>query len=214
MDLFGHEDPEEYIVRRRQEMERPAGFATHEALKEAITSCSRCPLRREGGLGPVLSTGPADAPLMIVGEGPGGVEDDYGGPLIGPSGQLLDKALASVGITRDHVYVTNIVKCRPPKNRDPQPLEQESCEVWLREQVRLMRPKIIVCLGRIAAQKIISPDFKVTKQHGEFFERKGTLLMGTFHPAALLRNPNNKPAALSDFLALRDKINEICERTY
>lgn len=119
MDLFGHEDPEEYIVRRRQEMEHPAGFATHEALKEAITSCSRCPLRREGGLGPVLSTGPADAPLMIVGEGPGGVEDDYGGPLIGPSGQLLDKALASVGITRDHVYVTNIVKCRPRGNRTP-----------------------------------------------------------------------------------------------
>ena len=113
-----------------------------------------------------------------------------------------------------NIYIANIVKCRPPKNRDPQPLEQESCEMWLREQVRLMRPKIIVCLGRIAAQKIISPDFKVTKQHGEFFERKGTLLMGTFHPAALLRNPNNKPAALSDFLALRDKINEICERTY
>lgn len=83
--------------------------------------------------------------------------------------------------------------------------------MWLREQVRLMRPKIIVCLGRIAAQKIISPDFKVTKQHGEFFERKGTLLMGTFHPAALLRNPNNKPAALSDFLALRDKVNEIAK---
>lgn len=132
MDLFGHEDPEEYIVRRRQEMERPAGFATHEALKEAITSCNRCPLRREGGLGPVLSTGPADAPLMIVGEGPGGVEDDYGGPLIGPSGQLLDKALASVGITRDHVYVTNIVKCRPRGNRTPTMDEGHFCgSIWL-----------------------------------------------------------------------------------
>ena len=107
-----------------------------------------------------------------------------------------------------------MLKCRPPKNRDPKPEEQDLCIEYLREQVRAVSPKLIVCLGRIAAQKIISPDFKVTKQHGEFFERKGTLLMGTFHPAALLRNPNNKPAALSDFLALRDKINEICERTY
>ena len=139
MDLFGHEDPEEYIVRRRQEMERPAGFATHEALKEAITSCSRCPLRREGGLGPVLSTGPADAPLMIVGEGPGGVEDDYGGPLIGPSGQLLDKALASVGITRDHVYVTNIVKCRPRGNRTPTMDEGHFCgSIWLLQSGRAL----------------------------------------------------------------------------
>ena len=151
MDLFGHEDPEEYIVRRRQEMERPAGFATHEALKEAITSCSRCPLRREGGLGPVLSTGPADAPLMIVGEGPGGVEDDYGGPLIGPSGQLLDKALASVGITRDHVYVTNIVKCRPRGNRTPTMDEGHFCgSIWLLQEIALARPAVIIGLGKVA----------------------------------------------------------------
>lgn len=151
----------------------------------------------------------------FIGEGPGENEDLTGQPFVGRGGKLLDQYLYDVDLDRNkNIYIANIVKCRPPKNRDPQPLEQESCEMWLREQVRLMRPKIIVCLGRIAAQKIISPDFKVTKQHGEFFERKGTLLMGTFHPAALLRNPNNKPAALSDFLALRDKINEICERTY
>lgn len=114
MDLFGHEDPEDRLARERQ-----MSYASHEEIKRAIEACHRCHLRDEGGLGPVLSTGPADAPLMIVGEGPGRVEDDYGGPLIGPSGQLLDKALASVGITRDHVYVTNIVKCRPRGNRTP-----------------------------------------------------------------------------------------------
>lgn len=116
MDLFGHEDPEEYALRRKREIMGDTGgsiFPTHEELERTIRDCSQCPLRKEGGLGPVLSSGPEDSPLMIVGEGPGAVEDDYGAPLIGPSGQLLDKALWSVGITRDHVYVTNIVKCRP-----------------------------------------------------------------------------------------------------
>ena len=107
-----------------------------------------------------------------------------------------------------------MVKCRPPHNRDPKPEEQEECIKWLREQFRLLRPKIIVCLGRISAQKLISPDFKVTKQHGEFFEKGGVLMMGTFHPAALLRNPNQKPASLEDFIKLRSKIEEICDHTY
>ena len=107
-----------------------------------------------------------------------------------------------------------MVKCRPPQNRDPLPAEQDMCIGWLREQTRLLKPKIIVCLGRISATRIISPDFKVTKQHGQFIEKNGTLMMGTFHPAALLRNPNQKPAALEDFVALRDKIMEVCPETY
>ena len=189
-------------------------YQTWEELEHDCLLCEKCELRKDRTQ-VVFGVGNRNAKVLFIGEGPGEQEDLQGKPFVGRSGQYLDKQLAAVGLSRDKdIYIANIVKCRPPKNRDPQPLEQESCEMWLREQVRLMRPKIIVCLGRIAAQKIISPDFKVTKQHGEFFERKGTLLMGTFHPAALLRNPNNKPAALSDFLALRDKINEICERTY
>lgn len=188
MDLFGHEDPEEYIVRRRQEMERPAGFATHEALKEAITSCSRCPLRREGGLGPVLSTGPADAPLMIVGEGPGGVEDDYGGPLIGPSGQLLDKALASVGITRDHVYVTNIVKCRPRGNRTPTMDEGHFCgNIWLLQEIALARPAVIIGLGKVALRFFLGREAGIIRSRGHWIDFHGIPVMPTFHPAYLLR---------------------------
>ena len=99
-----------------------------------------------------------------------------------------------------------MVKCRPPMNRDPKPEETESCIQWLREQTKLIRPKIIVCLGRISAQRLIDKDFKVTKQHGQFIEKGGILFMGTFHPAALLRNPNQKPDALEDFIALKEKI--------
>ena len=210
MDLFGHEDPEEYIVRRRQEMERPAGFATHEALKEAITSCSRCPLRREGGLGPVLSTGPADAPLMIVGEGPGGVEDDYGGPLIGPSGQLLDKALASVGITRDHVYVTNIVKCRPPMNRTPMPDEAAACAGFLQAQIHLLKPQFILAMGRTAVQNLLHTNTGINTLRGQWLEfqfgNEKIPLMATFHPSALLRDERLKAPAWQDLKKFREKL--------
>ena len=111
-------------------------------------------------------------------------------------------------------YIANIVKCRPPQNRDPRPEESEACMPWLREQFRLLKPKIVVCLGRIAAQRMIKPDFSVTREHGQFFEKGGILFMGTFHPAALLRQPQNKPAAFSDFAALRDTIGTVCEHTY
>ena len=133
---------------------------------------------------------------------------------MGRGGQLLDKMLASVGLSRKkNIYIANIVKCRPPQNRDPLPDEQEACIGWLRQQVSLIRPRIIVCLGRVAACRIISPDFKVTRQHGEFFEKNGVLMMGTLHPAALLRNPSQKPDGFADFLKLRDKIGEVCTHT-
>ena len=118
--------------------------------------------------------------------------------------------LAAVDLDRKtNVYIANIVKCRPPKNRDPLPEEQEACIDWLRNQVALIRPKIIVCLGRIAAMRIIKPDMKITREHGQFFEKNGTLMMATLHPAALLRNPNQKPVAFEDFLKLREKIDEL-----
>ena len=134
---------------------------------------------------------------------------------MGRSGQLLDKYLFAIDLDRTkNCYIANIVKCRPPQNRDPQPAESEACMPWLREQFRLLKPKIVVCLGRIAAQRIIRKDFSVTKEHGQLYEKGGILFMGTFHPAALLRSPQNKPAAFADFTALRDNIETVCKHTY
>ena len=110
---------------------------------------------------------------------------------------------------KSNIYIANIVKCRPPKNRDPLPEEQEACIDWLRNQFALIRPKIVVCLGRVAAMRIMKPDIKITKEHGEFIGKNGTLMMATLHPAALLRNPGQKPAAFEDFLKLREKIDEL-----
>lgn len=185
-----------------------------EDLKNACYDCKKCGLC-EGRTNVVFGVGNPNAEVMFIGEGPGEQEDLKGEPFVGRAGQLLDKMLDVVDLDRHkNIYIGNMVKCRPPKNRDPKPEEQEECIFWLRNQVKLIRPKIIVCLGRIAAMKIIKPDMKITKEHGIFFERNGTLMMATLHPAALLRNPNNKPAAMEDFFKLRDKINEICEHTY
>lgn len=189
-------------------------YNSWEELKCDCSSCQKCPLG-ETRTNLVFGVGNEKSEVLFIGEGPGEQEDLKGEPFVGRSGQLLDKYLNAIDLDRNkNIYIANIVKCRPPQNRDPKPEEQTACIQWLREQVRLMKPKIIVCVGRIAAQKLISEDFRVTKQHGEFIEKNGVLMMGTFHPAALLRNPNNKPDALEDFLKLRDKINEICERTY
>ena len=158
----------------------------------------------------VFGVGNENADIMFVSEGPGENEDLKGEPFVGKAGQLLDKYLAVIDLDRKkNIYIANIVKCRPPKNRDPLPEEQEACIPWLRAQTRLIKPKIIVCLGRIAAQRLIDPEFRVTKQHGQFIKKGNILFMGTFHPAALLRNEAQKPDALSDFLALREKIAEL-----
>ncbi len=178
-------------------------------LNEKCLDCRACGLC-EGRTNLVFGTGNENAKIMFVGEGPGEQEDLQGLPFVGRSGQLLDKLLAAVDLSRDeNVYIANIVKCRPPKNRDPLPEEQDECIKWLRDQFKIIRPKIVVCLGRIAAQRLISPDFRVTRQHGEFTEKGGVLFMGTYHPSALLRYPENKEAAFADFLALRDKIEEL-----
>ena len=147
---------------------------------------------------------------MFIGEGPGRNEDLQGEPFVGAGGQLLDKYLAAVDLDRrTNIYIANIVKCRPPQNRDPLQEEQEACMDWLRNQTALLRPKIIVCLGRIAAMRIIKPDFKITREHGQFFKKGNIYMTATLHPAALLRNPAQKPAAFDDFLKLRDKIDEL-----
>ncbi|MBQ2963574.1 MAG: uracil-DNA glycosylase [Clostridia bacterium] len=185
-----------------------------EQLKNDCMNCQKCQLAATRTK-LVFGVGNENAKVLFIGEGPGANEDLQGEPFVGRGGQLLDKFLAAVDLDRKkNIYIANMVKCRPPQNRDPSPEEQNECIGWLREQTRLLRPKIIVCLGRISATRLISPDFKVTKQHGQFFDKNGTLMMGTFHPAALLRNPNHKPEALEDFIALREKILEVCPETY
>ena len=158
----------------------------------------------------MFGTGCRDAKVLFIGEGPGENEDLQGEPFVGRGGMLLDKILAAVDLDRKkNIYIANMVKCRPPKNRDPLPEEQEACIDWLRNQVKLLNPQIIVCLGRVAAMKLIKPDIRVTKEHGVFFKKGNLLMMATFHPAALLRNPNQKPAAFEDFLKLREKLDEL-----
>ena len=184
-------------------------YTDFEQLRADCMNCKKCRLG-DTRTNLVFGVGNPNAKIMFIGEGPGEQEDLQGEPFVGRSGQLLDKMLAAISLSRnENIYIANMVKCRPPQNRDPKPDEQDLCIQWLREQVRIIRPKMIVCLGRVAACRLIDPDFKVTTQHGEFIERNGVLMMGTFHPAALLRNPNNKPAAFDDFLKIREKLQEL-----
>jgi uracil-DNA glycosylase family 4 len=183
-------------------------------LRDSMAGCDACRLC-EDRQNVVFGVGCERARVLFIGEGPGRREDELGEPFVGRAGALLDRMLDAVGLSRKtNIYIANMVKCRPPGNRDPAPDEMEACLPFLREQVRAIRPCIIVCLGRVAATRLISPDFKVTRQHGEFFEKNGVFMMGTLHPAALLRNPAQKPQAFEDFLALRDKIKEICPEVY
>jgi uracil-DNA glycosylase family 4 len=177
-------------------------------LRDECLGCTACELSKTR-TNVVFGVGDQQSKVLFIGEGPGQNEDLTGEPFVGRAGQLLDKFLAAIGLDRGNIYIANMVKCRPPQNRDPKPEEMELCIEYLRRQVKLLEPRIIVCLGRISAQRIISPDFRVTKQHGEWIERGGILMMGTFHPAALLRNPNQKPDAFEDFLRLREKMQEL-----
>lgn len=185
-----------------------------QALQQECLACRRCGLC-ETRYSVVFGQGAAHAEVMLVGEGPGANEDEQGLPFVGKSGQLLDHYLEAVDLSRDkNVYIANIVKCRPPQNRDPLPEESAACMPWLRQQFQLIRPKIVVCLGRVAAQRMLDPGFSISRDHGKFFDKQGTLFMATYHPAALLRYPDNKPAVFGDFVALRQKITEVCEHTY
>ena len=177
-------------------------------LKAECAGCRGCALW-ETRHNLVFGVGREDAEVMFIGEGPGEQEDLKGEPFVGPAGKLLDTMLEIIDLDRNKVYIANMVKCRPPRNRDPQIGEQDACSGWLRRQIALVDPKIIVCLGRIAAQQLISRDFSVTKDHGKFFDKQGTLFMATLHPAALLRNPGSKPSAFGDFVALREELQRL-----
>ena len=183
-------------------------------LEQACMSCRNCALCEER-TNVVFGVGPRDAEVMFIGEGPGENEDLQGEPFVGRGGKLLDEMLEIIDLSREkNIYIANMVKCRPPKNRDPLNTEQDACIGYLRNQVALLRPKIIVCLGRIAAMRIIKPDFKISQEHGKWFEKNGVWTTAFFHPAALLRDPRRKPEAFADLKALQTKIQQVCDHTY
>ena len=181
---------------------------TWDQLYESCCSCQGCELGKTR-TNCVFGTGNRDADILFVGEAPGEQEDLSGTPFVGRAGQLLDKYLYAVDIAREDVYIANILKCRPPKNRDPLPAEEEACIGYLREQVRLIKPKIIVCLGRIAAMKLIKPDFKISKEHGVWFEKGNFVMTAVYHPAALLRDPRRKEEMLTDMQEIKKKLDSI-----
>ncbi len=173
-----------------------------EKLKVKCAACRGCELYKTR-TNLVFGCGNENAELMFVGEAPGEREDATGIPFVGAAGQLLDKYLAAVGISREDVYIANILKCRPPHNRDPLPEEADACIGHLREQVKLIRPRIIVCLGRISAYRLIKPDFKITREHGIIVKKGAFAMTAVYHPAALLRDPTKKEDMLRDMKKIK-----------
>ncbi len=181
---------------------------TWDELYEACAKCERCELHSTR-TNCVFGAGDRNADIMFIGEAPGEREDLSGTPFVGRAGQLLDKYLLAVDIPRESVYIANILKCRPPKNRDPLPAEEDACMDYLREQVRLVKPRIIVCLGRIAAQRLISPDYRITREHGTWVQRGSFLITAVYHPALLLRDPRKKEEMLEDMKSIAAKLGEL-----
>lgn len=178
-------------------------------LKKECDKCTRCGLC-ETRHNVVFGVGNECADIMFVGEGPGEQEDLQGLPFVGPAGKLLDDMLSIIDLSRcSNCYIANIVKCRPPRNRDPLETEQEACIGYLRNQVSLIRPRIIVCLGRVAAKRLIDPDYRITRQHGQWVEKNGVWMTAIYHPSALLRDVNKRPDTFEDLLSIRSKIREL-----
>ncbi len=184
-----------------------------EKLKSECLNCRRCPLC-ETRNNVVFGVGPENAEVLFIGEGPGEQEDLKGEPFVGRGGKLLDDMLELIDLDRTKLYIANMVKCRPPKNRDPLETEQMACAEWLRRQIDLLQPKLIVCLGRISAMKFIKPDFRITKEHGQWFNVDGRRVMALYHPAALLRDPNKRPETFDDLKRLQAEIRAVCDHTY
>ena len=182
-------------------------------LSNECMQCRKCGLC-EGRRHVVFGTGNREAEILLVGEGPGEQEDLQGEPFVGPAGRLLDDLLDLIDLDRRKVYIANIVKCRPPGNRDPSNEEQQACLPYLRAQTAPIRPKIIVCLGRIAAGRILHEEYRISREHGQWTERSGVWLTATFHPSALLRSDQYRAAAWEDLKGLRAKAEEICTHTF
>ena len=182
-------------------------------LKRDCERCERCGLCR-GRHNLVFADGNEKAKVMLIGEGPGEQEDLQGRPFVGPAGKFLDNMLELIDLDRTKVYIANVVKCRPPHNRDPLPEEQEACSSFLARQIALVRPMIIVCLGLIAAQGIMKKDMRITREHGVWYEHDGMMYMATYHPSALLRDESKRPEAFDDLVRLRQQIREMCPQIY
>ncbi len=179
-----------------------------EQLKESCMDCTQCILCRTR-TNVVFGVGQQSTDIMFIGEGPGEQEDLQGEPFVGPAGKLLDDMMSIIDLDRRNSYIANIVKCRPPHNRDPQEEEQDACIGYLRNQVALIRPKIIVCLGRIAAKRIIREDYRITREHGTWVQKNGVWMTAIFHPSALLRDASKRPETFADLLSIRDKMKEL-----
>ena len=177
-------------------------------LEQTCLSCTKCGLC-ETRHNVVFGVGPRDADVMFIGEGPGEQEDLKGEPFVGAAGILLDDMLSIIDLSRENCYIANIVKCRPPRNRDPLETEQDACIAYLHNQVALIQPKIIVCLGRIAAMRILKPDFRITREHGTWMQKNGVWMSAIYHPSALLRDLTKRPETFEDLLSLREKIREV-----
>ena len=185
---------------------------TWEELREACLACQGCSLC-ETRHSVVFGDGAQDAEILLIGEGPGQHEDEQGKPFVGRAGKLLDDMMEMVGLDRTKVYIANIVKCRPPENRDPLNVEQDMCIGYLRRQIGLLRPKILVSLGRIAAMRLIDGDFRITRDHGKWYDVDGMRMMAVYHPSALLRDPSRRPETFEDLKSLQREIRRICSRT-
>ena len=169
--------------------------------------CTRCALC-EKRTNLVFGVGNREADLMLIGEGPGEQEDLRGEPFVGRAGKLLDTMLEIIDLDRTKIYIANTVKCRPPNNRDPLPAEQDACAEWLNRQIALINPRLIVCLGRIAAFRLIKPDFKITREHGQWFKTAdGRDISAIYHPAALLRDPGKRPETFVDLKNIQARLN-------
>ncbi|NMB08652.1 MAG: uracil-DNA glycosylase [Tissierellia bacterium] len=181
---------------------------TLEELEAIVKRCSRCPLSKTR-TNVVFGEGKEESIIMFVGEGPGYHEDKIGRPFVGRAGELFDKMLKAIDLTREDVYIANIVKCRPPNNRNPLENESKTCIEFLRWQVKIVNPDIIICLGAVAARNIIDKDFRITKNRGIWYERGKFNIMATYHPAALLRDINKKKDAWEDFKSIKDMYNRV-----
>lgn len=173
---------------------------------KACVRCGLCETRRNV----VFGVGNPNAQLMLIGEGPGEQEDLKGEPFVGPAGKLLDDMLCIIDVNRTaNCYIANIVKCRPPQNRDPMETEQDACIGYLENQIALIKPKIIVCLGRIAAMRLIRSDYRITREHGQWVEKDGIWYTAIYHPSALLRDATKRPETFDDLLSIRGKMREL-----
>lgn len=177
---------------------------TWEDIEEHVAVCTCCPLCKTRRL-PVMGRGNRQSALMLIAEAPGGQEDQQGIPFVGSSGEVLDRLLQDCGLKREDMYITNIIKCHPPGNRDPKEEEKEACFPYLKYETYLLKPEIIVCLGRVAAQRIITPDFKITRQHGTWIYRKNCALTATYHPSAILRDASKYEIVKEDFCEIAKK---------